>query len=261
VSLLHGLRAALVTIGVSLCAAGVAAAQTTASSANKPATQSPAPSSAQAPPAQPAPATPARPATATPAQPVTSTPPQAPAPTRPTSPAGAQQQPIPTGIQPPPGYVIGPRDQLAIVFWRDKDMSTDVAVRPDGRISLPLINEIDAAGLTPDQLRDRVSQAASRYIADPTVSVVVKQINSRQVFITGEVNRPGSYPLMAPTSVMQLISLAGGLREYAKEKDIVILRNEGEKQTAIPFNYRDVVNRRKLGQNIMLQPGDTVIVP
>jgi polysaccharide biosynthesis/export protein len=178
------------------------------------------------------------------------------------APAGAQPQTVPTaGIQPPPGYVIGTRDVLSVIFWRDKDMSADVSVRPDGKISLPLINEIHAEGLTPDQLRDQIAQRASRYIADPTVSIVVREINSRQVFITGEVRKPGAYSLIMPTSVMQLISLAGGLLEYAKEKDIVILRTEGGKQSAIPFNYKDVMNRKKLTQNILLQPGDTVIVP
>ena len=166
-----------------------------------------------------------------------------------------------TGVPTPPGYVIGPNDVLSVLFWRDQDMSAEVSVRPDGRISLPLINEVEAAGLTPDQLRDRVAQAAARYISDPTVSIVVKQINSRTVFITGEVNKPGAYPLMAPTTVMQLISLSGGLREFAKEKDIVILRNSEKGQTAIPFNYKDVVNRRRLDQNIVLKPGDTVVVP
>jgi polysaccharide biosynthesis/export protein len=188
--------------------------------------------------------------------------PAAPRPVEAQPPAGAQPQAVPTtGIEPPPGYVIGPRDVLSVIFWRDKDMSADVSVRPDGMISLPLINEVRAEGLTPDQLRDQVVQRAARYVADPTVSVVVREINSRLVFITGEVNKPGAYPLMAPTSVMQLISLAGGLREYAKTKDIVILRSEAGKQTAIEFNYKDVVNRKRLTQNIFLKPGDTVIVP
>jgi polysaccharide export outer membrane protein len=214
------------------------------------AAQSPSP---QPPPATPAPATPA-PSTAQPA----TKPPAVQA----TAPAGAQPQTVPTtGIQPPAGYVIGARDVLSVIFWRDKDMSADVSVRPDGMISLPLINELKAEGLTPDQLRDQVAQKAARYIADPTVSIVVREINSRQVFITGEVNKPGSYPLMVPTTVMQLISIAGGLREYAKGKEIVILRNEVGKQTAIQFNYKDVINRKKLTQNILLQPGDTVIVP
>jgi polysaccharide export outer membrane protein len=216
-------------------------------------------------PQQPAPQTPPAPAPSAP-------PPQAPPAlaqdaTKPPAvqapaPPGAQPQTVPTtGIQPPPGYLIGARDVLSVIFWRDKDMSADVSVRPDGMISLPLINEVKAEGLTPDQLRDQVAQRAARYVADPTVSIVVREIHSRQVFITGEVNKPGAYALMMPTSVMQLISLAGGLREYAKTKDIVILRTEGGKQTAIQFNYKDVMNRKKLTQNILLQPGDTVIVP
>jgi polysaccharide biosynthesis/export protein len=225
------------------------------SSAQQPAQQPPAP---QPPPSQPATAPqPQTTAPATPAQ-TGAKPPAVQAP----APPGAQSQTVPTaGIQPPAGYIIGARDVLSVIFWRDKDMSADVAVRPDGMISLPLINEVKAEGLTPDQLRDQVAQRAARYIADPTVSIVVREINSRQVFITGEVNKPGAYSLMMPTSVMQLISLAGGLREYAKSKDIVILRMEAGKQTAIPFNYKDVMNRKKLTQNILLQPGDTVIVP
>lgn len=211
--------------------------------------QQPAPNAPAAPPPAPAPAPPAQGGTKPPA-------------VQAQAPAGAQAQTVPTtGIQPPPGYIIGARDVLSVIFWRDKDMSADVSVRPDGMISLPLINEVKAEGLTPDQLRDQVAQRAARYIADPTVSIVVREINSRQVFITGEVNKPGAYSLMMPTSVMQLISLAGGLREYAKTKDIVILRTESGKQTAIPFNYKDVMNRKKLTQNILLQPGDTVIVP
>ena len=230
-------------IVVTLCVAPAwAAAQTPA--------QQPAPSAPAAPPPPtPAPAPPAQGGTKPPA-------------VQAQAPAGAQAQTVPTtGIQPPAGYIIGARDVLSVIFWRDKDMSADVSVRPDGMISLPLINEVKAEGLTPDQLRDQVAQLAARYIADPTVSIVVREINSRQVFITGEVNKPGAYSLMMPTSVMQLISLAGGLREYAKTKDIVILRTESGKQTAIPFNYKDVMNRKKLTQNILLQPGDTVIVP
>lgn len=177
-------------------------------------------------------------------------------------PPGAQPQTVPTtGIEPPPGYAIGPRDVLSVIFWREKDMSADVSVRPDGMISLPLINEVKAEGLTPDKLRDVVTQLAARYVADPTVSIVVREIHSRQVYITGEINRPGAYSLMMPTTVLQLISLAGGLREFAKTKDIVILRTEGGKQSAIEFNYKDIKNGKKLSQNILLRPGDTVIVP
>ena len=160
-----------------------------------------------------------------------------------------------------PDYVIGPDDVLSIVFWRDKDISADVAVRPDGRISLPLLNDVQAGGLTPLQLRDRLTEEARRYVEDPNVTVVVKQINSRRVFITGMVGKPGAYPLAGNMSVVQLISMAGGLSEYANPKKIRILRGEPGKQQSLPFNYRDVASGERLDQNVELKPGDTVVVP
>lgn len=168
---------------------------------------------------------------------------------------------VPAGVTPPPDYVIGPDDQLTIVFWRDKDMSTDVAVRPDGKISLPLVNEIQAAGLTPEQLRKSITEAASKLIEEPTVSIVVKQINSRKVFVTGNVSKPGVYALTSETTVLQMIATAGGLLEYAKAKNIVIMRTENGKPTSYKFNYKDVSQGKKLQQNIVLRPGDTVIIP
>lgn len=168
---------------------------------------------------------------------------------------------VPAGIAPPPDYQIGPDDVLTIVIWREKDLSGDVHVRPDGRISLPLINDIQAAGLTPEQLRVKLTEATAKYIEQPTVTVVVKQINSRKVFITGQVSKPAPYPLMGPTTVMQLIAMAGGLLEYADDENISIVRNENGKATSFRFNYQDVVRRKNLRQNIELKPGDTIIVP
>jgi polysaccharide export outer membrane protein len=168
---------------------------------------------------------------------------------------------LPAGVTPPAGYVIGPDDQLSIVYWRDKDLSSDVVVRPDGLISLPLLNDVAAAGLTPEELRVVITKGASKFIEEPTVSVVVKAINSRKVFITGQVGKPGPYPLSGPTTVLQLISTAGGVAEYAKKSEIVILRNENGRQTTFPFNYNAVLKRKNLTQNIELRPGDTVIVP
>ena len=165
------------------------------------------------------------------------------------------------GVTPPSDYVIGPDDQLSIYFWRDKELSADVVVRPDGKISLPLLNDVQAAGFTPEQLRVRVTEDAKRYIEDPTATVVVRQINSRKVFITGEVEKPGPYPLTAPTTVLQLISMAGGLKEYANGKKIVVMRTENGRQIGYPFNYKDVINRKNMKQNIELKPGDTVLVP
>ena len=168
---------------------------------------------------------------------------------------------IPTGVPTPADYVIGPEDLLTVVFWRDKDLSADVAVRPDGKISLPLLNDVQAAGMTPEELRVALTKAAAKFVADPTVTVVVKAINSRKVFITGQVGKPGPYMLSGPTTVMQLIAMAGGVHEFADSKNITILRTEGGTQTAIRFNYRDVEKRKNLKQNIELKPGDTIIVP
>jgi polysaccharide biosynthesis/export protein len=169
--------------------------------------------------------------------------------------------PAPTGVALPPGYVIGPDDVLGVLFWRDAEMSGEFAVRPDGMISLLLVNDIRAAGLTPEELREEITKAASEYIEDPTVTVVVKEINSRKVFITGMVGKPGPYPLTGPTTVMQLLSMAGGVHEFAKSKNIMILRKENGKDVALRFNYEDVKRGRNLQQNIELKPGDTVIVP
>jgi polysaccharide biosynthesis/export protein len=161
----------------------------------------------------------------------------------------------------PAGYVIGPDDVLSIVFWRDKDMSAEVVVRPDGKISVPLLNEVQAAGLTPEQLRTTLTQAASKFVTDPTASVVVKEIHSRKVFITGSVGKSGTYPLIGDMNVLQLIALAGGLAEYADSKNITIMRDEAGHKQAFKFNYKDVIKQKHVEQNIALKPGDTVIVP
>jgi len=162
----------------------------------------------------------------------------------------------------PADYVIGPEDVLSIVFWRDEDMTTEVVVRPDGRITLPLINDLSAAGLTPEELGARVTEAASRLIESPTVTVSVREVNSRKVFITGEVGAPGSYPLVGPMTVTQLISTANGLSEWAKKGDIRVLRTEEDgRRVAFRVNYDHLEDGRSLDQDILLEPGDTVIVP
>jgi len=185
---------------------------------------------------------------------------QAPA-TQPPPAAAAAAAPRPTDPPIPPGYVIGTDDVLSIVYWKDKDMSADAQVRPDGKIALPLINEVTAAGLTPDQLRQKLTEESKKYMEDANITVVVRQINSRRVFITGEVNKPGPYPLTARTSVIQLIAMAGGLREYANSKKIIIMRTENGRPISLPFNYRDVTAGKHLEQNVELKPGDTVVVP
>ena len=181
---------------------------------------------------------------------------QKPAPAKP--PAGVN---VPAGVATPSDYVIGPDDVLIVVFWREKEMSTEVTVRPDGKISLPLLNDVQASGFTPEQLRVKLGEAASKFIEEPTVTIVVKQINSRKVFVTGQVNKPGPYPLSGPTTVLQQIATAGGLLEYANSKNILIMRTENGRAVSFKFNYKDVSKGKNLKQNIELKPGDTIIVP
>jgi polysaccharide biosynthesis/export protein len=160
----------------------------------------------------------------------------------------------------PAGYLIGPEDVLGVLFWREKDLSGDVIVRPDGKITLPLLNDIQAAGLTTDDLRAALTSAAAKYVEDPNVTIVVRQINSRRVYITGQINKPGPYTLSQGLTVMQLIAIAGGLTEFADSKNILIMRTEKGKPVALRFNYKEVLDRKNLQQNIELKPGDTVVV-
>jgi polysaccharide biosynthesis/export protein len=161
----------------------------------------------------------------------------------------------------PPDFVIGPDDVLDVRFWKDQDMSGEVVVRPDGRISLPLLNDVQAAGLTPEQLRTRLIEEARRYVETPNATVIVKTINSRKVFITGQVATPGPYPLTSRVTVVQLIAMAGGLREYAEANKIVIMRTEGARVVSLRFDYTKLAEGKNVSQNIDLRPGDTVIVP
>jgi polysaccharide export outer membrane protein len=177
------------------------------------------------------------------------------------TPAPASESAVAAGVTPPGDYVIGPDDQLSVLFWRDKDLSGDVTVRPDGMISLPLLNEVQAAGLTPGQLREKITELATKFIDDPSATVVIRQINSRKVFVNGQVEKPGQYSLSGPMTVLQVLSTAGGLREYAKRNKIVVIRNDKGRQVSFGFNYDEVMAQKKLDQNILLRPGDTVLVP
>jgi polysaccharide export outer membrane protein len=140
-------------------------------------------------------------------------------------------------------------------------MSQEVVVRPDGKISLPLLNDMQATGLTPEQLRLKITEAGSKFVEDPAVMVIVKDIKSRNVFITGQVAKPAPYPLNGPMSVLQLITLAGGLQEFADSKNILIIRAENGQPVSYRFNYSEVLKRKNLKQNIELKPGDQVVVP
>jgi polysaccharide export outer membrane protein len=183
----------------------------------------------------------------------------------PASPFQGAPQPAPaTAVQTealPSDYVIGAEDVLGVVFWREADLSGDVIVRPDGRITLPVIGEMMAAGLTPQQLQKQIHDAATKYINDPNVAVVVRTINSRKVFVTGRVTTPGTYDLKQAVTVLQAIALAGGLTEYADAKNITVLRTRNGKTEVLKFNYRDVAKGKSLDQNVQLLPGDTIVVP
>lgn len=179
--------------------------------------------------------------------------------------AAAQNAPnsaaVPTGVTLPSDYVIGPEDVIGVLFWREAEMSGDQVVRPDGMITIPLLGDIRAAGLRPDELREQLGKAAAKYLTDPNVSVVARQIHSRKVFITGQVAAPGAYPLTGPRSVVQVIALAGGLNEYADSKNIMLLRMENGRQRSYKFSYKDVTQGKALPQNLQLMPGDIIIVP
>ena len=181
--------------------------------------------------------------------------------TRATPPA-TPPSPSANRVVPPAGYVIGPDDVLGIVFWREKDLSAEVVVRPDGFITLPLLEDIKVTGMTPAELKEKVRAEASKLVTDSSVTVIVKQINSRKVFITGHVARPGAYPLTAPMTVLQLIALSGGLLEFADRRKIRVMRVDrlSGAETHL-VNYKQLAHGEDLRQNIELKPGDTVIVP
>ena len=160
----------------------------------------------------------------------------------------------------PSDYVIGVEDVLSVVFWRDKEMSADVVVRPDGKISLPMLNDVVAAGLTPEGLADVVSKAATKFVRDPGATVIVREIRSRKVYIIGEVGKTGTFQLASEMTVLQAIGEAGGFVEGADKDDVIIVRNEGGKERRFKFNYNDVIKGKNPAQNIRLMPGDTIIV-
>jgi polysaccharide biosynthesis/export protein len=177
----------------------------------------------------------------------------------------SRPQPAPPGASATPpvlpeGYVIGPEDVISVVVWREKELSADVVVRPDGKISLPLLNDIQAAGYTPEQLAEIIEKAAVKYVMDSDATVIVKEIRSRKVFVLGEVGKPGVFPLTSELTVLQLIASVGGLLEYADKGNITILRTENGRERRMRFNYNDVIQGKNLQQNILLQPGDTVLV-
>jgi polysaccharide export outer membrane protein len=158
-------------------------------------------------------------------------------------------------------YVIGPQDMLDISVWKEAELTRVVPVRPDGRISLPLLNDVQAAGLTPTELAEQLTTSLKKFVTNPQVTVIVTQINSQRVYILGEAARPGAYPLLPGMTVLQGLSSAGGFTLFANLKNIYVLRKEGGKQEKFPFNYKEVVKGRNTEQNILLKAGDQIVVP
>ena len=164
-------------------------------------------------------------------------------------------------------YVIGPEDVLMIKVWQEPNLSGSVTVGPDGMISLQLIDEVRADGLTTEQLKRVLTDRLKNFIKEPDVNVQVLRVNSRKFIIQGEVSRPGSFPLTGPTTMMEALVSAGGFREFANPKKIYLLRTETDPQTKKPetkkfdFNYKDVSHGKKMEQNILIQNGDQIFVP
>ncbi|MGC2729666.1 MAG: polysaccharide biosynthesis/export family protein [Candidatus Sulfotelmatobacter sp.] len=159
-------------------------------------------------------------------------------------------------------FVIGNDDVLAINVWKEPDISRSIPVRSDGKISLPLVGEVQAAGRTPLKLEVEIASRLKNYISEPEVTVIVQQINSQKFNILGQVNRPGTFVIANSLTVLDAIALAGGFRDFAKQKSIYVLRQNADgTQTRIPFNYKEVVKGQNPAQNIKLQPRDTIVVP
>ena len=165
------------------------------------------------------------------------------------------------GVQ-PETFIIGAEDVLTINVWREPELSKALPVRPDGMITLPLIGEIKASGLTPVQLQDQITAALKKLISDPQVTVIVSEVRSLTFNIVGEVVRPGYYPLTRRMTVLDAIALAGGFQPFAKQKKVYVLRTDANgKQVRLPFNYKDVIRGKRASENIDLQPRDTVVIP
>ncbi len=172
----------------------------------------------------------------------------------------------PKAYEAPTGFLLGPEDELEITVWGNKDLTRVTAVRPDGLISMPIIGDVQAAGLTADALAQRIADRLKQYIANPAVSVSVKELNSYSVYVLGEVSKPGKFQLKSYVTVLQAISMAGGFTEWAKKNKLQVVRatqngDHKRQEVHIPIRYDDLVSGRGEPGNIVLHPGDTVVVP
>lgn len=184
------------------------------------------------------------------------------APARSMAPGSSSSQASPA-VPAGPTYKIGPGDVLDIDVWQNSELTfKNLPVRPDGKISIPLLNDVQAAGLTAMQLSDNIARGLKKYVkGDPVVTVVVAQVNSQRYYVLGEVMHPGVFPLLPGLTALQAISTAGGFTEFANQKKIYILRESNGQAQKLPFNYKEVVQGKDLQQNIELKPGDTIVIP
>jgi polysaccharide export outer membrane protein len=177
---------------------------------------------------------------------------------------GAKSQTTSTTVQSAgedPAYKIGPQDVLKIDVWKEEQLTRTVPVRPDGKITLPLLNDVQAVGLTPMELAGVISDQLKKYINGPQVTVSVTEINSRRGYVNGEVTKSGAYALLPHMTVLQALSSSGGFTQFARVKNIYVLRTESGKQIKLPFNYKEAIGGKNAAQNIELQPGDVIVVP
>ena len=160
-----------------------------------------------------------------------------------------------------PSYRIGAQDLLRIDVWREDQLTRTVPVRPDGKVTLPLLNDVQAAGLTPMELANAIREELKKFITNPQVTVSVTEINSRRIYVNGEVNKSGAYQLLPHMTVLQALSGSGGFTPFARVKSIYILRMQDGKSVKIPFNYKEAIRGKNPDQNVELEPGDTIVVP
>jgi polysaccharide export outer membrane protein len=159
-------------------------------------------------------------------------------------------------------YIIGSDDVLSVNVWKEQEISRTVPVRPDGKITLPLIGDIQAGGLTPRKLQENIALGLKSYVSSPEVTVIVQEVKSLKFNIVGEITKPGSYPLSEPTTVLDAIALGGGLRDFAKRGHIYVLRTNADgSHSKLPFDYKAVIKGKDLSQNVDLHPGDTIVIP
>ena len=176
--------------------------------------------------------------------------------------AGASQQPAKADrTEQKVEYLIGPADLLQIFVWKEPELSRDVTVRLDGKITVPLLGDVEAAGRTPQQLGEELAKSLAKFLETPRVTVGISQANSTRFYVVGLVGKPGDFPLTGRTTVLQGLALAGGFREFAKTDSILIIRQDRNGQVVIPVNYKKLEDGKDISQNITLRPGDTLIVP